>query len=97
MRPQSSCIAGAVFSGSPGGSWTGQVVAASQLPAKTDTMDGVAWFPRLVAKARAKLAGELDEPYHVWMRDRSFSRRLWHTLDSFLKSSGSTVRMMSYP
>ena len=37
-------------------------------------MDGVAWFPRLVAKARAKLAGELDEPtMHGCAGDRPFA------------------------
>jgi len=69
-----------------GGEWTGQVVAASQLPAKTDTMDGVAWFPRLVAKARAKLAGELDEPtMYGCAGDRPFLAGYGHTLDSFLE------------
>lgn len=31
----------------------------SALPAKTDTVRGVAWLPRLLPKARAKLRGEL--------------------------------------
>ncbi|MEE2714731.1 MAG: hypothetical protein VYD34_01845 [Verrucomicrobiota bacterium] len=30
-----------------------------QFPAKTDEIEGIAWLPRLIAKARAKLAGNL--------------------------------------
>lgn len=31
----------------------------TKLPAKTDTVRGIAWLPRLLPKARAKLRGEL--------------------------------------
>ena len=30
-----------------------------EFPAKTDEVEGVAWLPRLIVKARAKLAGQL--------------------------------------
>lgn len=33
---------------------------ASALPAKTDKLEGIEWLPRIIAKARLKLRGELD-------------------------------------
>ena len=36
------------------------VLSPDELPAKTDETDGIVWLPRIVAKARAKLRGELD-------------------------------------
>jgi hypothetical protein len=35
------------------------VIDESKLPAKTDTVRGIAWLPRLIPKAHAKLRGEL--------------------------------------
>ena len=35
------------------------MIDADTLPAKSDTVRGVAWLPRLIPKARAKLRGEL--------------------------------------
>jgi hypothetical protein len=35
-------------------------VAASTLPAKTAALEGYVWLPRIIAKAEAKLHGELD-------------------------------------
>lgn len=37
-----------------------KVIAPSDLPAKTAEMDGIVWLPRIIAKARAKLRGEMD-------------------------------------
>lgn len=37
-----------------------KTVPPSDLPAKTDAVDGIEWLPRLIAKARAKLRGEMD-------------------------------------
>lgn len=37
-----------------------KIVAPSELPAKTAEMDGIVWLPRIIAKARAKLRGEMD-------------------------------------
>ena len=31
----------------------------NEFPAKTDEVEGIAWLPRLITKARAKLAGQL--------------------------------------
>jgi hypothetical protein len=39
---------------------SGKTVPPSALPAKTAAMDGIVWLPRLLAKARAKLRGEMD-------------------------------------
>ncbi len=36
------------------------IVQPSELPAKTAEMDGIPWLPRIIAKARAKLRGEMD-------------------------------------
>src|ERR1700729_3073604 len=42
------------------GKSTGRVVPMSALPAKSAAVDGIAWLPRLIAKARIKLRGEMD-------------------------------------
>jgi hypothetical protein len=36
-----------------------QVLDESTLPAKADTVQGIAWLPRIIPKAKAKLRGEL--------------------------------------
>ena len=38
---------------------TGHTVDMEQLPAKAAQVDGIAWLPRIIAKARAKLRGEM--------------------------------------
>ncbi|MDZ4788781.1 MAG: DUF5069 domain-containing protein [Blastochloris sp.] len=35
------------------------VTAADELPAKTDKLEGIEWLPRIMAKARLKLRGEM--------------------------------------
>lgn len=35
-------------------------VQTSELPAKTAEVDGIAWLPRIIVKARAKLRGEME-------------------------------------
>ena len=37
-----------------------KTVKPSELPAKSAEMGGIVWLPRLIAKARAKLRGEMD-------------------------------------
>ena len=37
-----------------------RVLDPSSLPAKNESLHGIAWLPRIIAKARAKLLGELD-------------------------------------
>lgn len=46
-----------------------------ELPAKTDTIEGIAWLPRLIPKARAKLRGELPPTLmYCCAGDRKFFR-----------------------
>jgi hypothetical protein len=42
-----------------GGASSGQVASMNDLPAKNATVDGIAWLPRLIEKARLKLRGEM--------------------------------------
>lgn len=42
------------------GKTSDKTVKPSELPAKTAEMDGIPWLPRIIAKARAKLRGEMD-------------------------------------
>lgn len=37
-----------------------RIVKPSELPAKSAAVEGISWLPRLIAKARAKLRGEMD-------------------------------------
>jgi hypothetical protein len=37
-----------------------RTVLPAELPAKSAQVDGIEWLPRLIAKARAKLRGEMD-------------------------------------
>lgn len=42
------------------GKTSGRIVQPCELPAKTADMGGIPWLPRIIAKARAKLRGEMD-------------------------------------
>lgn len=65
---------------------TGRVVAASELPAKAAEVDGIAWLPRLIAKARIKLRGELHpDLMYGCAGDRPFLRKHGMTLPQFLE------------
>ena len=68
------------------GEWTGQVVPMSALPLKTDAVDGIAWLPRLIIKARLKLRGEMPpDLMYGCGGDRPFLRRMGLTLPGFLE------------
>ncbi len=43
-----------------GGKKSDKTVDPSTYPAKSDEIDGIRWLPRIIAKAKAKLHGELD-------------------------------------
>jgi hypothetical protein len=47
------------FLNAQGGRPSSTPLDEAKLPAKTDTVRGIAWLPRLLPKARAKLRGEL--------------------------------------
>jgi len=56
------------------------------IPAKSDEVDGIAWLPRLIVKARAKLAGELPpELMYGCGGDRPFLREHNSSLVDFLR------------
>ena len=68
------------------GKSTGRVVPMDQLPAKSAMMDGIAWLPRLIAKARIKLRGEMDpDLMYGCAGDRPFLREHRLTLPQFLQ------------
>ncbi len=65
---------------------TGRVVPMSALPAKSAEVDGIAWLPRLIAKARIKLRGEMNpDLMYGCAGDRPFLRRHGMTLPQFLE------------
>jgi hypothetical protein len=68
------------------GKSTGHVVPMHELPAKSAQADGIAWLPRLIAKARIKLRGEMDpDLMYGCAGDRPFLREHNMTLPQFLQ------------
>lgn len=69
-----------------GGKPTGRMRQMSELPAKSDEVDGIAWLPRLIVKARIKLRGELNpDLMYGCAGDRPFLRERGMTLPQFLQ------------
>jgi hypothetical protein len=69
-----------------GGKPTGRVVPTSALPAKSAEVDGIAWLPRLIAKARLKLRGEMNpDLMYGCGGDRPFLREHRLSLPEFLQ------------
>jgi hypothetical protein len=65
---------------------TGRMVPMDELPAKSDEVDGIAWLPRLIVKARIKLRGELNpDLMYGCAGDRPFLREHHMTLPQFLQ------------
>ncbi len=57
-----------------------------ELPAKSAAVDGIAWLPRLLVKARLKLRGEMpDDLMYGCGGDRPFLRRMGTDLPEFLR------------
>jgi hypothetical protein len=53
------------------------VVSVADLPPKTAEVAGIAWLPRILAKARAKLRGEMDpQIMYGCGGDRAFLKRV---------------------
>jgi hypothetical protein len=68
------------------GKATGRQVSMDSLPAKTAEVDGIAWLPRLIVKARVKLRGEMpDDLMYGCAGDRPFLRKMKMDLPTFLK------------
>jgi hypothetical protein len=68
------------------GQSTGRVVPTRDLPAKSAKADGIAWLPRIIAKARIKLRGELNpDLMYGCAGDRPFLREHNLTLPKFLQ------------
>ena len=73
------------FLGVLGGQSTGRTVAMDDLPPKAAMVDGIAWLPRLIVKARLKLRGEMpSDLMYCCGGDRSFLRRVKMTAPDFL-------------
>lgn len=69
-----------------GGRATGRVAAMADLPAKSAAVEGIAWLPRLIVKARLKLRGEMPpELMYGCGGDRPFLRGVNLTLPRFLE------------
>jgi len=65
---------------------TGRIVSMGSLPAKSAEVDGIAWLPRLIVKARVKLRGEMpDDLMYGCAGDRPFLRGMNMDLPGFLK------------
>ena len=65
---------------------TGRVVQMGELPAKSAAVDGIAWLPRLIVKARTKLRGEMNpDLMYGCAGDRPFLREHGMTLPQFLQ------------
>ncbi len=68
------------------GVFPAQFIRESSLPRKTDAVAGISWLPRIIAKARAKLRGELPpELMYGCGGDRPFLRRAGIRLQEFLR------------
>ncbi len=65
---------------------SGRIVEMGELPAKSATVDGIAWLPRLIEKARIKLRGEMNpDLMYGCAGDRPFLREHGMTLPQFLQ------------
>ena len=64
----------------------GRTVTMASLPSKTAAVDGIAWLPRLIVKARVKLRGEMPaDLMYGCAGDRPFLRQMKMDLPGFLK------------
>jgi hypothetical protein len=65
---------------------SGHVASMDDLPAKTAEADGLAWLPRLIAKARLKLRGEMPaDLMYGCGGDRAFLKKVRMDQPGFLK------------
>ncbi|MBX3731782.1 MAG: DUF5069 domain-containing protein [Verrucomicrobiae bacterium] len=72
--------------GVTGGAAVSRVTSMESLPSKSATLGGIAWLPRIIAKARLKLRGELPADLMFGCGgDREFVRSMGMSLPQFLK------------
>lgn len=65
---------------------SGSVADMRSIPSKSDAIEGIPWLPRLIAKARLKLRGEMPpDLMYGCGGDRPFLRRMKMTLPAFLQ------------
>jgi hypothetical protein len=65
---------------------TGKRISMNSLPSKTAEVDGIAWLPRLIEKARIKLRGEMPpDLMYGCGGDRPFLRSMNVELAEFLR------------
>ena len=65
---------------------SGKQIDMDALPSKKDEVDGIAWLPRLIEKARAKLRGEMPpDLMYGCGGDRPFLREMNVELAEFLR------------
>ncbi len=65
---------------------SGKVISMETLPPKNAQLDGIAWLPRIIAKAEAKLRGEMPpELMYGCGGDRAFLRGVNIHLADFLR------------
>ena len=65
---------------------TGRTISMADLPAKAAEVDGIAWLPRLIEKARVKLRGEMPaDLMYGCAGDRPFLRGMNMDLPGFLR------------
>ena len=80
------------------GKFSSKVVCADDVPSKPSELEGIAYLPRIIAKARAKLRGELDPDLmfscggdrnflrkHGDLHPADFLRRVWAAGDDDMK------------
>ena len=81
-----------------GGKSSGTLIDMDRLPAKTAEADGIAWLPRIIQKARAKLRGEMPaDLMYGCGGDRAFFKEVGIDAPSFLKlvwDSGANDRQI---
>lgn len=78
-----------------------RIIPPSALPAKSAALDGIVWLPRLIAKAQAKLRGEMDpDTMYGCGGDRDFSARHHVHLADLLRvvwaADGDDQKVLAY-
>ncbi len=69
-----------------GGKTADRIVHTSELPPKSEAVDGIRWLPRILEKAKAKLNGQLSEDLMYGCGgDRPFLRSVHIGLAEFLE------------